>query len=109
MHSDYVLLVYSSANMSVSQQPPLGFFDPLNLAADCDAERFERLRYVEIKHGRIAMLAVAGYLLTAGGGRLPGLISYDGTKFSDIPAGFAALDKVPAVWTYPDCVLHWYP
>lgn len=96
MHSDYMLLVYYSANVSVSQQPPLGFFDPLNIAADCDAERFERLRYVEIKHGRIAMLAVAGYLLTAGGGRLPGLISYDGTKFSDIPAGFAALEKMPA-------------
>ena len=76
-------------------QPPLGFFDPLNLCADCDQERFERLRYVEIKHGRIAMLAVAGYLTTAAGIRLPGLISYDGTKFSDVGFGFAAFDKVP--------------
>jgi hypothetical protein len=76
-------------------QPPLGFYDPLNLCADCDQERFDRLRYVEIKHGRIAMLAVVGYLLTAGGVRLPGLISYDGTKFADVPAGFAAFDKVP--------------
>jgi hypothetical protein len=44
----------------------------------------------------ICMLAVAGYLLNAGGVRLPGLISYDGTKFADIPAGVAALDAMPA-------------
>jgi hypothetical protein len=42
------------------------------------------------------MLAVAGYLLTYAGVRLPGLISYDGTTFADIPPGIAALDAVPA-------------
>lgn len=36
-------------------QPPLGFFDPLGLVADGDQEKFDRLRLVEIKHGRIAM------------------------------------------------------
>ena len=34
-------------------------WDPLNLATT--PERFDRLRYVEVKHGRIAMLAVVGY------------------------------------------------
>ena len=34
-------------------QAPLGFFDPLGLVADGDQEKFDRLRYVEIKHGRI--------------------------------------------------------
>jgi hypothetical protein len=58
--------------------------------------RFNRLREVEIKHGRISMLAVAGYLTTASGTRLPGLISYDGTKFSDLPGGLAALKAVPS-------------
>ncbi|WP_369335293.1 chlorophyll a/b-binding protein, partial [Natrialba sp. PRR66] len=43
-------------------QAPLGFYDPLGLVADGDQEKFDRLRYVEIKHGRISMLAVAGYL-----------------------------------------------
>jgi hypothetical protein len=42
------------------------------------------------------MLAVAGYLLNVAGVRLPGLISYDGTTFADIPAGVAALNAVPA-------------
>ena len=41
------------------------------------------------------MLAVAGYLITAAGVRLPGNISYDGTSFADIPAGFGALSAVP--------------
>jgi hypothetical protein len=77
-------------------QPPLGFFDPLGMVADGDQERFDRLRYTEIKHGRISMLAVAGYLITKAGIRLPGDISLDGTKFEDIPSGFAALDAVPS-------------
>ncbi len=41
------------------------------------------------------MLAVVGYLLTEAGVRLPGNIAVDGTKFSDIPSGFAAVSAVP--------------
>lgn len=41
------------------------------------------------------MLAVAGYLVTAAGIRLPGTIDYAGTKFADIPAGFGAFSAVP--------------
>jgi hypothetical protein len=63
---------------------------------EADVERFERLRYVEIKHGRISMLAVAGYLITAAGVRLPGDIDFAGDKFADIPAGFPALSAMPA-------------
>lgn len=57
--------------------------------------RFGRLREVELKHGRVCMLAVAGYLTTAAGIRLPGDINYAGLKFADIPPGFAALSAVP--------------
>jgi hypothetical protein len=77
-------------------QEPLGFFDPLGLLAEADVERFERLRYVELKHGRISMLAVAGYLITAAGVRLPGDIDFAGDKFADNPAGFPALSAMPA-------------
>jgi len=35
-------------------QPPLGLWDPLGLLNGADEERFDRLRYVEIKHGRIS-------------------------------------------------------
>uniref|UniRef100_A0A7S1YUJ0 Uncharacterized protein n=1 Tax=Trieres chinensis TaxID=1514140 RepID=A0A7S1YUJ0_TRICV len=79
----------------LGDQPPLGYFDPLGLVADGNESNFDRLRYVEIKHGRIAMLAIAGYLTTAAGIRLPGDIDYSGTSFESIPAGFAALKAVP--------------
>ena len=76
-------------------QKPLGYFDPLGLVADGNESNFERLRFVEIKHGRISMLAVVGYLVTEAGIRLPGSISLDGTKFTDIPGGFAAIGALP--------------
>jgi hypothetical protein len=56
-------------------QQPLGYWDPLGLVADGDKTKFDRLRYVELKHGRISMLAVAGYLTTAAGVRIPGDVS----------------------------------
>jgi len=76
-------------------QPPLGFIDPLNLLDGADQERFDRLRFVEIKHGRICMLAVLGHIVTAAGIRLPGDIAY-GIPFADMPAGLEALSVVPA-------------
>merc|ERR1712151_1370236 len=42
-------------------QAPLGFWDPLGLSANGDVESFKRRRAVEIKHGRICMLATMGY------------------------------------------------
>lgn len=79
----------------IGAQPPLGFWDPLNLLAEADAARFNRLRYVEIKHGRVSMLAILGHLATTAGARLPGDIDYHGTSFDSIPTGIAALSKVP--------------
>merc|ERR1711988_834847 len=79
----------------VGAQPPLGFWDPLGLLENADQERFDRLREVELKHGRISMLAVLGHVVTTAGVRLPGNIDLDGDKFSDIPTGLAALGAVP--------------
>jgi len=45
---------------------PLGLFDPFAMLDGADQERFDHLRGVEIKHGRVAMLAVTGYLTTLG-------------------------------------------
>ena len=73
----------------------LGFFDPLGIVADGDQEKFDRLRYVEIKHGRICMLGVVGYLVNAAGIYLPGDIDYSGTKFSDLGYGWDASFAVP--------------
>ena len=55
----------------IGVQPPLGFWDPLGLLTNADQERFDRLRTVETKHGRIAQLAILGHLVTTAGYRLP--------------------------------------
>mmetsp|Transcript_19831 Transcript_19831/g.24451 ORF Transcript_19831/g.24451 Transcript_19831/m.24451 type:complete len:207 (+) Transcript_19831:82-702(+) len=57
---------------ALGAMPPLGLFDPLGLVADGNQERFDLLRERELKHGRVAMLAVTGYLTTAAGIRFPG-------------------------------------
>jgi len=72
-------------------QPPLGLWDPLGLLNGADEERFNRLRYVEIKHGRISMLAFLGQITTRNGVHLPGDIDYSGDSFASYPNGIAAL------------------
>ena len=79
----------------VGAQPPLGFFDPLGLLSDGNQETFDRLRYVEIKHGRISMLAVVGYLVTEADIRWPLSIDSSGTTFEVIPSGFWAFKVLP--------------
>jgi hypothetical protein len=76
-------------------QDPLGFFDPLGLLNDADQEKFDRLRYVEIKHGRISMLAFLGNIITRAGIYLPGSIDKAGTSFDSIPNGWAAVNAIP--------------
>jgi len=76
-------------------QPPLGYWDPLNFSENGDPEKFARYRYVELKHGRIAMLAFLGEIVTRAGIHLPGTIDKSGTTFESIPNGFAALSEVP--------------
>jgi len=87
--------VAMSFETEIGAQPPLGYFDPLGLLKNADEDRFNRLRYVEIKHGRISMLAVLGHIVTTGGVRLPGDIDFHGTSFESIPSGLAALSVVP--------------
>jgi hypothetical protein len=69
--------------------------DPLNMLDGVDQERFDRLRYVEIKHGRICMLAVLGHIHTAFGARVPGNIDFSGTSFASIKTGIAGLKDIP--------------
>merc|ERR1719270_1469872 len=78
-------------------QAPAGFWDPLGLAANGDVATFKRRRTVEIKHGRVSMLAAMGYMTPEITGKWPGYLSPSaGLKFADIPNGLAAVSKVPA-------------
>jgi hypothetical protein len=88
----------SAFENELGAQEPIGFYDPLNLLKDADEKRFSRLRYVELKHGRIAMLAFAGQITTRAGLHLPGGIDLEGDAFDSYPDGLAALfgdDAIP--------------
>mmetsp|Transcript_17755 Transcript_17755/g.26756 ORF Transcript_17755/g.26756 Transcript_17755/m.26756 type:complete len:199 (+) Transcript_17755:46-642(+) len=78
---------------------PLGVYDPLNLLrtpVTYPRRDYERYVELEIKHGRVAMLATLGVITTEAGFRWPGYISKSlDLKFSDIPGG--ALDSYAAV------------
>merc|ERR1712198_108654 len=77
-------------------QPPLGFWDPLGLAAEGDEKDFRRRRETEIKHGRLSMLATMGYITPEITGKFPGFLSLSKeVAFEDIPNGLAAISKVP--------------
>merc|ERR1712111_50126 len=78
-------------------QPPLGFWDPLGMLNDADQERFDRLRYVELKHGLISQLAFLGNIITRAGIYLPGDIDKSGTAFSSIGNGWAAISGPNAI------------
>jgi hypothetical protein len=74
---------------------PTGFFDPLGLSTNIDQETFDQYRTAELKHGRVAQLAVIGYV-TAEVFRWPGEIA-PGLAFKDIPNGVAAIDAIPSL------------
>merc|ERR1712066_732702 len=79
-------------------QPPAGFWDPVGFTKDGDAEAFKCRRAVELKHGRVSMLATMGYITPEITGKFPGYLSPSaGLKFEDIPNGLAAVSKIPAL------------
>merc|ERR1711948_83294 len=73
-------------------QAPVGFWDPLELSKDGNEDVFKRRRSVEIKHGRVSMLATMGYMTPEILGKWPGYLSPSaGLKFADIPNGRLAM------------------
>ena len=68
-------------------QAPIGFFDPLGMLDNASQDQFDRLRFVEIKHGRIAQLAFLGNVITRAGFRLPGDID-----FPELPSILSPMD-----------------
>merc|ERR1719364_226111 len=68
---------------------PLGVYDPLGLMTR-NPEKYRRFQELEIKHGRIAMLAVLHVIVTGAGFKWSGYASYlsfPPLKFEDIPGG----------------------
>jgi len=82
----------------IGAQAPLGFFDPLGYLQGANQETFDMLRAAEMKHGRIAQLAVLGHIVTSAGFRWPNEIA-PGIPFSSIPAGLKAFEVIPLAGT----------
>merc|ERR1719182_1241863 len=88
---------------------PLGVWDPLGLMTKMP-EKYRRWQEMEIKHGRIAMLATLHVIVTGAGYKWAGYCSYlsfPPLKFDDIPAGtlgsWAALPQ--AGWAQIVCLI----
>merc|ERR1719487_1010380 len=79
-------------------------WDPLKLSENMDDANLKLVRAAELKHGRVAMLAVVGWIWTATGTHFEGLISTSkGISFADLAAAgdpLAAAGKVPGagIW-----------
>ena len=69
--------------------------DPLGLSSDIDQETFDAYRVSELKHGRVCMLGVLGYIVPEIF-RFPGEIA-PGVAFADVPNGVAAIQAIPAL------------
>mmetsp|Transcript_20838 Transcript_20838/g.32773 ORF Transcript_20838/g.32773 Transcript_20838/m.32773 type:complete len:204 (+) Transcript_20838:75-686(+) len=87
----------SAFESELGAQPPIGFWDPLGLLDEAGQGRFDRLRYVEVKHGRIAQLAFLGNIVTRAGGHFGGNIDSAGHAFDSYPNGWAAIYGADAI------------
>ena len=52
----------TSSRTASSRQDPVGFWDPVGFTSDGDVATFKRRRSVELKHGRISMMATMGHV-----------------------------------------------
>ena len=79
-------------------QAPTGFFDPLGLSKSASDETLAWYRAAEIKHGRVAMAAFLGCVVTGLGGHFPGAIDLQGDSFASVGTGqlLEFWDKTPA-------------
>jgi len=74
---------------------PTGFFDPAGLSNGIDRTTFDNYRLAELKHGRVAQLAVIGFVVPEFY-RWPGEL-FPGLKFADIPNGIEAINAIPSL------------
>merc|ERR1712193_466261 len=78
--------VVAEARRMAGVTAPLGFFDPLGFSTDVSEGKLLFYREVEVKHGRVAMLASLGILIAeqfhplfGGGINVPSYIAFQET------------------------------
>merc|ERR1712151_1358702 len=94
LYTDSPLRAFES---ELGVQAPFGFWDPAGFCKDGNAGNFRRRREIELKHGRVSMIACMGYIVPEYF-KFPGYLSPSlGIRFDEVPAGLAALSKVPSI------------
>ena len=92
----------SAFESELGVQAPVGFWDPLGLSSSGDVDDFKRRREVELKHGRVAMLAAVGFLvaeqfhpLWGGNVDVPSYIAFQETPLQAFWASFHVCWDLP--------------
>ena len=75
--------------------PPTGFWDPAGLSDGISQERFDEYRLAELKHGRVAQLAVLGYVAPETYRFGYDMVPDGSINTNDIPNGIAAIKVIP--------------
>jgi len=85
---------------------PLGFFDPVGFSADASEGKCRFYREVEVKHGRVAMLASLGFLvgeqfhpLFGGSIDVPSYIAFQETPLQAFWPAVVLLIAIPEVFS----------
>jgi hypothetical protein len=94
---DYAASPLRALDNDLGVRAPVGFWDPTGFNADGNAENLERRRQAELKlkRGRIATLAMRGYITREIIKQMPGFLQPAvGLNSADIPNGRAATSKV---------------
>merc|ERR1712087_201496 len=91
---------------------PLGFFDPLDFCGEASEGKIKFYREVELKHGRVAMLAALGFLvgeqyhpLFGGGIDSPAYRAFQETplqSFWPLVVAAIAIPEIYSVFTFED-------
>merc|ERR1719284_514419 len=89
---------------------PMNYFDPLSFSTQTSAGKLLFYREVELKHGRVAMLASLGFVVGENfhpmwGGELdlPSAIAFQETPLQDWMPGLAllfAIHEFSSIWTF---------
>jgi len=98
---------------------PLGFFDPLGFTTDCEQGKLLFYREVELKHGRVAMLATLGLLvgeqfhpLFGGNIDVPSYVAFQQTPLQTFWGAVVAAIAIPEIFSVfsfqePKNLLQW--
>merc|ERR1719230_1549137 len=88
-----------AASVRMGPETGGGVWDPLNLSGQCSEKTLCWYRHAELKHGRVAMAAFAGWLwVNSGAPLIPGAYSLSGATFESLGHdSFAAWDALPTL------------